>query len=233
MGVITDDEINQILGNEDSWFRTGSILFELSEVARNHALNGRMQQHLTVGEPVAKWNEPGSPMAIHTRLVSAEMMYAFAVENWLKGLVVMAFHRKSQKTRKKMHVELTRLVGTEADVQEILAGFQHPAVAPILEQYANEESAENKTRRDSAMTHRGHQLAKLAQVAGLSGLSQCDLDYLEVLSEVNMLGRYPAPASARDLPDTERFLTDRQPQERLNSAIRKRYDELLRGPGQP
>jgi hypothetical protein len=88
-------DYTEVLASEEMWWHTGHALYESFLALQAWRGKGEFSDKFTVGKSVAALVSPNGFGYDWRRRLSAEMMYAFAVEAWLKGLLVASKERLS------------------------------------------------------------------------------------------------------------------------------------------
>jgi len=229
----TEDQKNIWLADEKRWFERGSTLWHASQ----HLLNDWQYapSALVIGKPAdsvdAYWNSS------EVGIVS-EMLYAMAVECWLKGLFLMQQPRRKSRARARKIDRFVRenfeyrVDPAEYSAQLISLFETHPM--PLQHRRLDADvAAENAERiawfdkKKHPKDHlRRHDLRHLAKMAGVKIRAKADLDYLDFLEKANMLGRFPALFEADRAVPWNDIPRQSIRKDRINAAIFNRYQAL-------
>ncbi len=207
------------------WWNVGHALNEASEILANPA-HGFSQSYV-VGEPVAGLVNADNVYHQRRRNLISEMLYSFAVENWLKGLLVASFARSSKEKQREIDVLLDDLLREERAednyTELLLRTIRGEAFRPHMEELETLRADEDKDRTTEVKKY-GHGLRKLAHDAGVT-LDGDLTKYLEVLEVVNQLGRY-SMHKFNTTADLDTYVGNADLRKRLGKVIRERYDEV-------
>ena len=220
------------LASEWMWWDCGQELLEASEQISAWIERREFSSTISVGEPVAGRGDTSRNWVWNwRRRLIAEMLYAFAVEDWLKGLLVGSYERASEKRRRKIDAEISKLTYPAArdDREYILQILEAMKVEPVrseIERHDRERTDEVIARREAALEHMSHNLTALAQAAGVK-LGKDERRYLAALSIVNQIGRYPALAKSSSSWNLDPIVGSENLKKKLNAAIRARYEKVL------
>lgn len=222
----TMSERIKALANEQSWWTIGHILNEASEVLSNWIGLGKFAEGFQIGRGAAALTNPSNGLYVYRRKLVVDMLYAFAVENWLKGLLVASYDRMSSSRRKaidKMLEDMTDLGGRfdEQYMDLLFKALNSSQVTAEMELYNQERSLEDLDRFQALKPHMSHFLERLANAAGLR-IDQEMQAYLNALSDIAQVGRYPAH-SKKEVGNLEPFLANEKLKRQLGELIFERY----------
>lgn len=220
----------EILADEDQWWNKGHELYEASEELRQWSARGVFSDTRRVGGPVSRTVDPTGLYYRWQRDLIAEMLYAFALENWLKGLLVAQYPRLSELLRTQISAAISVAVGTnEMSTEEILDAVSEAMntdeIAEQLKVHASQRTAEDQARAGQIDKHKNHDLCRLAIAAGVQ-ITEEQRMFLDALSIVNQLGRYPALRKSSPIDDIEPFVGNAELREKVNQAIWRRHDDV-------
>lgn len=229
----SEDAINLLLGSEVQWFDRGSVLFHRARAAMNDLGNVVKYDTMVVGLPRASLVSPVK-MTLGTHQIVTEMLYGMAVECWLKGFIVMAQPRPSEKVRRAVSKMLNDICSSDqpddAYLGSLLQAMRTPEVKRLMAEQDLTKAQENKLRVELIKKHKQHDLLRLASDAGVKPyLKPHDVDYLVFLSKAIMLGRYPVTFKPEDVIPWVGVACDPKRWDSLNEAIATRYDQLRIG----
>lgn len=154
---------------------------------------------LVVGKPIAS-DVSDAEMRAHESEVMGGMLFGMACECWFKGLILMATPRKSRAREKRLNDwvgEQTR-GSPELRTRLIRALEVFDTQAYQRRRLANDavRQSEDADRVRSIRKAGGHDLVKLSEKAKMvSYFAKQDVEFLQLLTKANQLGRYPAPSS--------------------------------------
>jgi hypothetical protein len=216
---------DDVLANEHAWWHTGDALNEAAGVLATWVETRQFSGREMIGAAcVANVGIDGFGHVWRRGLVGS-MLYAFAVETWLKGLIVAAFPRKSPAMFDEIQEMLRERVDPNLRGEEcylaVAEAYDDPAVSAKQKRFLAQKAVEDAERGNAVMAHKSHDLANLAEAAGLV-LGQDERAYLDALSYVVQIGRYPAHASKENV-DIESLLGDQGCRSKLDAAIMERY----------
>ena len=183
------------------------------------------------------------PTDDHERLMLVpEMLYAFAVENWLKAILIAAMTRASAERQQEMLGKLRDVFGGEEEfgfvqfLALLFLAFARPApedsgiARPLVEAAARQEQQigiEDSARLRAIQSHATHNLVLLADTVNLR-LDREGRRYLDVLSDIVQVGRYPAHFR-KDTPDLTAYVGNATLRKKLDQAA-SRLDSMRRFP---
>jgi hypothetical protein len=224
-----------VLADESHWWQKGTELYEAFRFLEEWNLRDEGGRYLIVGESVAAMATSNERFQQEHRqwrrnLIS-EMLYAFAVEDWLKGILVASLHRESRQTYRRINAMIQERVDSAGDLDEhythrIIDAMGHEDISAEIARHDAQQATENDERVRAIVDHLKHNLSILAEVGGMNLTPQLRA-HLDALMVINQLGRYPALVSEKPIPDLEPFVNNGDARAVLNRAVRERYDELL------
>lgn len=232
--MLTQSEVDAWLGLALNWFDKGSYLFKCAVLLRD--LSDSFDRSLIVGSLVA------SPLigdaaeldhAKHNKDIIAAMLFAFAVECWLKGLLVIRV-RGEDGSRTMDKLTSTMIDAKVADLtfgndegwtNALLKALRDPEVQASLSALDAERAQEDlRVKNEIRTNHNSHDLYKLALAVDLPRKRECR-DYLDFLSAANMLGRFPAHFNVKkNIPWDDGKAGDEKEWTKLQEAILEAYD---------
>jgi hypothetical protein len=231
--MVSETWMERALSCEQSWWLVGDSLAKSAEVVRDSVAELPPFTNRMVGAFV-HGRGATSEGDVWRRRLSAEMLYAFAVENWLKGVLVASFFRSSGALHEEIESCLREElgIGEEFDATQfvlllILAftGYCPEPVASAQATYETQFRAENQQRIQAIKGHTNHDLVRLADAVQL-GLDEELRQYLAKLSDVVQIGRYPAHIR-KDVGDLTSFVCNEALRARLDQAISQRMECIL------
>jgi len=159
------------------------------------------------------------------RIAVSDMLYAFAVECWLKGLIVASVRRSSPSVYDE-YVEKSGALGVDLDesFQRLLDFAKHPDGHRLIEKCKLPREEENLTRTDR-IPKRGHDLIDMADLAGVD-LDEEGSAHLKFLQHMNQKGRYRTSKNPYD-GDYAHHAGSETLRQSLGEAIQKRYHQIV------
>lgn len=223
-------DYTETLASEEMWWHTDHALYESFVALQVWLEQGEFSGSFMVGQSCAELVNPNGFGYHWCRRLSAEMMYAFAVEAWLKGILVASKEQVSYVTYEEADALMGEWIATNAPGEEefihrIMAAMSTPPVQEKLEKHRAEKAVEDAECKQALMDHLSHDLAKLAKDSKL-GIGEHEQKYLRALSIVVMLSRYPAPIKGVQVGKIEDMVSNEDLRARLNKAISDRYDQV-------
>src|SRR5688500_13512332 len=100
---VTEELRDRWLASAQMWLDKGSYLFEYALLLAEAAKNTPTRGTLYVGKPAAALVIGNQEYARESRTIIPAMLYAMAVEDWLKGIVILSQPEESRKVRQKIH----------------------------------------------------------------------------------------------------------------------------------
>jgi hypothetical protein len=207
-------DVNILLSLESEWFKIGTRLYILADQVDEHPPI-RVPFPIIVGREVGI-EEDDTFLISQEFKCQAGMLYAMAVEAWLKGLLLKQASRGIETELESQYL---------AAIGQALDGNQANEAETIASAFWEEFF---KRHCSVIQSHKTHNLERLARSCGMDAhLNENDLAFLCALSSAIERGRYPATFSPEkmELPDSD--LADVVMWGRINNAIKKRFDELF------
>jgi hypothetical protein len=232
--ALTHDDLIQIGGLEDNWFARGSWLCQTAEAEFAAMAECTDRDSLYVGLPIAALIRDADLLR-DEREITAAMLYSMAVECWLKGLIIMAMPRKSRALYMSLKERYQSLIpeGLSYDAYKTRANAidRTPEIKRMRKEYYALRRAEDAERhRVLSRQHRHHRLRDLAEAAKIkSRLAAQDLNFLDMLTKANQLGRYPVPLNPDMFLVSAKVIGDKRRRDRINKVLHNRYHVLLHG----
>lgn len=195
----TERDLYQWLGTPYPWFEKGSDLYEAACLLRD-CMDVPERDVLYVGEPVATRctsSEDVTQYGRTRRQIVPAMLFAMAVECWLKGLVVAAIPRQSstlwRQLSERIQIPHAEDLPDDEYLDALLCTLDDPAFQSLLRSVGEHSHLEN-TRAWKSVGPLNHNLTRLADAAGVQ-LDEEDREYLKFLTGSISVGRYPAAKS--------------------------------------
>jgi hypothetical protein len=219
---------DDLLGSERAWWQTADALNEAADVLEAWVVKGDFTGKQKVGCFLLENTVVIAFSHRWRRRLVALMLYAFAVENWLKGILVAECKRGSPVTYEQIQLILEERVDPDLTVAECFraasAVLNEPDVQAIQKRYLSQKATEDSERAEAAMKHKTHDLARLAVAAGIR-LDAGERAYLDALSYIVQIGRYPAHGSQENV-DLQAVVENQRAKPSLNRLIGQRWAEL-------
>lgn len=233
----TKEQIAAHLASARNWFDTGTTLHHAAGVLLDDLKVVPDRHSVFVGKPVAA-NISDEHDRRREREIVPAMLFAMAVECWLKGFVVSMMPRESIETRKEwgafLHVDISPEDMDNNYLEKLYDSFEKEESKKLESKLEQQQQKENKQGADAVREHRHHDLKDLARATGmLPLLKEHDLEYLEFLSSAIVSGRYPIAFHPEQVIPWEGIASERARWDSLNNAIKARHDQLIRGEGEP
>lgn len=223
---LTETGVAKVLADEQMWFRKGTILYKAFELLATKqagfALDG-----LYIGKQISKEVRSSPAEDQHSFEAVPLMIYGMALECWLKGLIVMKTPRTSDDIKSKINDEIDRMLESVPEdefMTRLTSALDHPAVVTLSDRLKHKIDDEDRTRKGKVKAEAGHDLERMAIVAGLVGLTPSDYRWLKFFTEMVMLGRYPAQFRAERNAAWEGVLEQFDVFDRLNSLVYQAYE---------
>lgn len=209
----TKEDIDVLLSLDDEWLRIGS---RLSVIAYDLIDRDDYSAFLDIHVGFKVCSEEDDKYTIGAQVERhASMLFAMAMEAWMKGLLLEQFSIPTWKS-------------TEADYQERIQHAREfgtdPEQQALYKEFWNEVFERQRKLFDK---HKKHNLLYLADDCGVAAyLSSDDKEFLNRLSSAIERGRYPAAFHPKKMvaPDSE--LSNTVKWSRLQQAVFKRYSDL-------
>ncbi len=220
----TKEDLESIKASEQAWFEVGDCLYK----AAMHLLpwtevleEGGSSLH--VGRPVMRM--VNDELVLAQRPAVPEMLFAMAVEAWLKGLIVMRYRREPGRATRV----LEQLVEPDSELIEIIRATHDARFQRAAKRDTVKRSAENRTRVAALdqQKNRRHDLRDIAKSAGITPRSLKTRQYLDYLSRAVMFGRYPAPDNPGHVVVWEGVACDLTRWDEVRDLIHSKYEGLL------
>lgn len=194
-----DEDKESILGSPANWFDKGSDLYETAVLVRDQLTSTHYGTTCIVGRPV--WTRCGSSNEEH-RLLHREsiaiMLFAMAVECWLKGLLIRSIPREQSRHWREsadrlLDEELAAGGFEESEwLAKLLEAMNKPEIESALNAQTAASRAENSDRARLVARHGGHNLRKLAtSIQCAEAFREDQFEFLDLLSMAIQMGRYP------------------------------------------
>lgn len=195
--AFTKEQVEQILATPRQWFETGSFLYR--DALRARAVLDDLPAHEStiVGKGVSIFIDHAGLTRSRQEGIAA-MLFAFAVECWLKGLAILNKYNNicQVETPIKQALKIALLGWNEDDGENLVATIdrflESEEGQKVLAQTRLEKASVMVGVNELLNRHSHHDLVQLAHDAGLKlSISPENKDFLKLLSSMNMQGRYP------------------------------------------
>ncbi len=160
------------------------------------------------------------------------MLFAFAVECWLKGLAILNQCPNVCQTKKPLMkaMDIALLDRNEDDGEDLTVVIGRILASEegqkILAETRQEEANVLAVIKELITKNHSHDLVLLAKVAGLDlGKSPEIEDFLQLLTSMNMQGRYPCHLKPEKVMPWARIGGDPEKWNVLCEAIHRCYEE--------
>ncbi len=177
-------DLRRALATHFTWFHLGSKLFHAAQMTTPKDPLPSVPDVVVGGVYAADVTDPAHYWSDFERIPL--MLYAMAVECWLKGIIVK---KMSAPVQEELKVLLGKLSPTF--VEDYFRGQISSADEAIVEERAEKDKQLTADALSKLKTLSDHKLMSMAKEVGLN-LDAEEKELLEVLSHAIMLGRYPA-----------------------------------------
>lgn len=209
----SDKDVDFLLSQDDEWLRIGSRLYHISDGLMDKTKLQRFQE-IYVGYKVAEEEDDEFTVGAHIER-QATMLFAMAMEAWMKGLLLSQEQDSSWGSVKERY--WSRIQAT----QNMELGSESPSVFGEFWDAVFEE------QRKVIDRHKNHDLLRLANDCGLTQyLNPDDQDFLKQLGSAIERGRYPASFRAHKMAAPDIELSNTITWSRLRTAVMKRFRDL-------